>query len=223
MKTTFRSSVMLVTMLGLALLSGAGQTTGAGSTAKPPVIDKFDLGLTYTYKLAKISNLSGSTFGLQGGSADGVYWLGDGARRWGLAFDLDGETASNIKPGVNLSQFTIVAGPRYMLWQDKSKHHGANLYSEVLGGYLHAFNSVFPATPTALTSANSFALQAGGAFNLPIAKSIDLRLIEADYVMTKLPNANNDLQSDLRLSAGFVLRFGQLHSQGPTKRRKSPK
>jgi outer membrane protein OmpA-like peptidoglycan-associated protein len=199
---------MLAATLGLALLSGAGQTSGAGSTAKPPVTDKFDLGLSYTYKLAKISNVSGSTFGLQGGSADGVYWLGEGARRWGLAFDLNGETASNIEPGVNLSQFTFVAGPRYTIWQNKSKPHGANLYGEVLGGYLHAFNSVFPATSTPQTSANSFSLQAGGGFNLPIAKSIDLRLIEADYILTKLPNASNDIQSDLRLSAGLVFRFG---------------
>ena len=208
MKNTLRSSVMLAATLGIAALSGAGQTSGAGSAAKPPESDKFDLGLTFNYKLAKISNLSGSTFGLAGGGADGVYWLGDKAKNWGLAFDVSGETASNIKPGVNLSQFTIAAGPRYTIWQDRKKPHGANLYGEVLGGYLHAFNSVFPAMPSALTSANSFSLQAGGGFNLPIAKRIDLRLIEADYILTKLPNAGSDLQSDLRLSAGVVFRLG---------------
>jgi outer membrane protein OmpA-like peptidoglycan-associated protein len=208
MKNNLRSSVMLAATLGLGLLSGAGQSSGAGSPAKPPVTDKFDLGLTFDYKLAKISNISGSTFGLAGGGVDGVYWLGDGAKRWGLAFDANGETASNIKPGVNLSQFTVVAGPRYTLWKDASKPHGASLYAEALGGYLHAFNSVFPAMPSALTSANSFSLQAGGGFNLPIAKSIDLRLIEADYILTKLPNASNDFQGDVRLSAGLVFRFG---------------
>jgi outer membrane protein OmpA-like peptidoglycan-associated protein len=208
MKSILRSSVMLVTALGLGLLSAAGQTSGAGSKVKPPETDKFDLGLTFNYKLAKISNISGSTFGLAGGGADGVYWLGGKASNLGLAFDISGETASNIKPGVNLSQFTFVAGPRYQLWKEKSKPHGANLYGEVLGGYAHAFNSVFPALPAAVSSANSFSLQAGGGFNLPIAKKLDLRLIEADYVLTKLPNNANDFQSDLRLSAGLVFRLG---------------
>lgn len=208
MKTTLRSSVMLAATLGLALLSGAGQSSGVGSTVKPPETDKFDLGITYTYKLAKISNLSGSTFGIQGGSVDGVYWLGEKAPNLGLAFDFNGESASNIKPGVDLNQFTFVAGPRYTLWKDKSKSHGANLYGEVLGGYVHAYNSVFPTSTTAATSANSFSLQAGGGFNLPIAKRIDLRLIEADYILTKLPNASDDIQSDLRLSAGLVFRLG---------------
>jgi hypothetical protein len=199
---------MLAATLGLALLSGAGQSSGAGSTVKPPETDKFDLGITYTYKLAKISNLSGSSFGIQGGSVDGVYWLGEKAPNLGLAFDFNGETASNIKPGVDLNQLTFVAGPRYNLWKDKSKSHGANLYGEVLGGYVHAYDSVFPTSTTAATSANSFSLQAGGGFNLPIAKRIDLRLIEADYIMTKLPNASDDIQSDLRLSAGLVFRLG---------------
>jgi hypothetical protein len=208
MKNTMRSSVMLAATLGLALLTGAGQTSGAGSAAKPPETDKFDLALTFDYKLVKISTTSGPFHGLAGGGVDGVYWLGDGAKRWGIAFDVNGETISNIQPGVNLSQFTVVAGPRYTLWQDKKKAHGANLYGEVLGGYVHAFNSVFPTSTTAVPTANSFSLQAGGGFNLPLTRSLDLRLIEADFIMTKLPNNNNDFQGDARLSAGLVFRFG---------------
>jgi len=76
---------MLAATLGLALLSGAGQSSGAGSTVKPPETDKFDLGLTFTYKLAKISNISESTFGLAGGGVDGVYWLNGKAKNLGLA------------------------------------------------------------------------------------------------------------------------------------------
>jgi outer membrane protein OmpA-like peptidoglycan-associated protein len=208
MKSIVRSSVMLAAMLGLGLLSGAGQSSVAGSAAQPPQTDKFDLALTFDYKLAKISNLSGSTFGLAGGGVDGVYWLGNAAKHWGLAFDLNGETASNIRPGVDLSQFTFAAGPRYTLWQDKRRAHGANLYGEVLGGYVHAFDSVLPTSTTAVSTANSFSLQAGGGFNLPLTRSLDLRLIEADYILTKLPNGNNDLQSDARLSAGLVFRLG---------------
>lgn len=74
--------------------------------------------------------------------------MGNGAKRFGLAFDFNGETGSNLEPGVNLSQFTLVAGPRYTIWKDKKKSHGANLYGEVLGGCVHAFDSVFPTSTT---------------------------------------------------------------------------
>ena len=197
---------MLAVIFGLGVLSSAAQA--AGGVVKPPKADKFDLGLTYSYKVARISKVSDSAFGLNGGSIDGVYWLGPKAKNFGLAFDINGETASNIKPSVNLSQFTVAAGPRYTLWKDKSKSHGANLFSEVLIGYVHAFNSVFPTPAAAVTSANSFSLQAGGGYNYPIAKSIDLRVIDANYILTKLPNSSNDFQGDLRLSAGVVLRLG---------------
>ncbi len=199
---------MLAILFGLGALSSAGQATGGGVSVKAPKAENIELGLTYTYKVAKISKMSGSAFGLKGASIDGVYWLGPRAKNIGVAFDISGEAASDIKPGVNLSQFTMAVGPRYTLWKDKSKSRGANLFSEVLIGYVHAFNSVFPAPTAAVASANSFSLQAGGGYNYPITKSIDLRVIDANYFLTKLPNASNDFQGDLRLSAGVVYRLG---------------
>jgi len=57
----------------------------------------------------------------------------------------------------------------------------------VLGGYVHAFNSVFPVRLRLSARPTASRWQAGGGFNLPIAKKLDLRLIEADYILTKLP------------------------------------
>ena len=56
MKNILRSSVMLAALAGAALLPCAGQSSGAGKAAASAP-GSFDLGVTYTAKVAKISNL----------------------------------------------------------------------------------------------------------------------------------------------------------------------
>jgi hypothetical protein len=204
-----RFSVMLAAVLGFAMLPCAGQVAPAVSGAVAPQAGKFDLGITYTYKLAKLSSTTGWYFGIQGGSVDGVYWLGPKAYNLGVAFDFNGETASNIGPGVNLSQLSFVAGPRYTLWKVKApgKLSGTNIYGQALVGYVHAYNSIFPSGLTTTSSAGSFALQTGGGANLPLNKQWGLRLVEADYIYTQLPNSNGNYQGDVRFSGGVTYRF----------------
>ena len=202
-----RFSVMLAATLGFAILPCAGQAAATGSNGNKAAEGRFDLGLTYTYKLAKISSTSSPSFGLQGGAIDGVYWLGARTKNLGLAFDFNGETASNIRPGVNLSQISFVAGPRYTLWKAKADRYKANVYGQALVGFDHAYNSVFPSGTTVATSANSFALQAGGGVNLPLNKTVGLRLFEADYIYTQLSNNSSNYQGDARFSGGVTFHF----------------
>ncbi len=56
----------------------------------------------------------------------------------------------------------------------------------------------------ATTSANSFAVQAGGGVNLYLTRSFGIRLLQADYVRTTLPNAAANTQNDLRLAFGIT-------------------
>jgi hypothetical protein len=209
MTKLLRFSVMLVATLGFAMLPCAGQAAKAASGDSTTAAGTFDLGLTYTYKLAKLSSTTGWFFGIQGASVDGVYWLGPKAYNLGLAFDFNGETVSNIRPGVNLSQVSFVAGPRYTLWSYKApgRLSGINVYGQALVGYVHAFNSVFPSGTLVTSSANSFALQTGGGVNLPICKKWGVRLFEADYVYTRLPNSVGNYQGDLRFSGGATYHF----------------
>jgi outer membrane immunogenic protein len=211
MKTILHASAMLVVTLGIAMLQAAGQTPAAGGTANPAAhpatLDRFDLGLTFTYKVAKITNVSDSRFVIPGASLDGVYNFGGKAKNLGLAFDINGEAASGIQPGVDLSQISLVAGPRYTWQLTKAGSHKVSFYGQALVGYVHAFNSVFPGSAGVVSSANSFALQTGGGFNLKLNRTIGLRLLEADYVMTKLPNSTNSYQGDLRMSNGLVFHF----------------
>ena len=209
MTKLFRFSAMLVATLGLAILPCAGQTASEVNKDTAASAGTIDLGLTYTYKMAKVASTTGPFFGLNGGSIDGVYWLGPKAYNLGVAFDFSGETASNIRPGVNLSQVSIVAGPRYTLWKYKApgRFSGVNVYGQALLGYVHGFNSIFPSGTTISTSANSFALQTGAGVNLPICKKWGVRLFEADYVYSRLSNSAGNYQAGVRFSGGATYRF----------------
>lgn len=212
MKNILRSSVMMAALLGAALLPVAGQVSSAG-TAGTANSSTFDLGVTYTAKVAKISNLSNSNFVLQGGAVDGVYWMNPSRVRLhnlGVAFDFSAETKSNITPGLSLHQFSLVAGPRYTLWRAKGGKPGPNLYGQALVGFVHASHSYFPVAPNSTKpSATSIALQTGGGLNVPVGGRIGLRVAEIDYIMTHLPNNADSYQGDMRFSTGITFRFGK--------------
>jgi hypothetical protein len=208
MKKMIRISALLV--LGAAVLPVWGQSAPAGTAPAKPA--NFDLGLTYTAKIAKISQQSSSSFVLNGASLDGVFWLKGKAGlngKLGVAFDFSGETASNIEPGVNLTQFSAVVGPRYTVWTLKrgTNKPNPNVYAQALGGFVAASNGVFAQAPNTTSRAQSVAVQAGGGLNWPLTKTIGWRAFEADYIYTQLPNNANNIQNDLRVSSGVTFHF----------------
>jgi len=101
------------------------------------------------------------------------------------------------------NKITFLAGPRYtwLAWPGHAtpqttgscKSSGRRCSAGRKG-----FNSYYPAVPAATSSANSLAIQAGGGLNLYLTRNFGLRLLEADYVRTALPNAATNLQNDMR-------------------------
>jgi hypothetical protein len=151
------------------------------------------------------------SFWFKGGGADVAVTFRNGL---GIAASLTGDHASNVTPGLDASKFTYLAGPRYTwtAWQD---HAGAaeqrrlQIFEQGLFGWTHGFNGLYPALPAATFNAGSYAVQAGGGLNLYLTKNFGLRLLEADYVRTNLPNGAANIQHDLRLSAGVTYHVGK--------------
>jgi hypothetical protein len=221
---------MLVVTLGLAILPAAGQTPAAGPKAGTEAQNKFDMGLMFTYKIAQVADVPGSRYVLFGESFDGAYRFHGKAKNWGLAFDVGAESGTNTEPytplicqnipscvvgapyTVNLHQVTYVAGPRYTwMLSDAGTHNKVSLYGQVLVGGVHAFDGVFPhangTSSTITATANSIAVQAGGGLNMRLTRNLGLHLLEADYVMTRLPNNANNYQGDIRFSNGITFHF----------------
>jgi outer membrane immunogenic protein len=190
MHTTYRLSI-----LTLALASAIAVPAQTRSTAKKPI---FDAGVFFVEERANL--VSGNSLWLKGGSAEAAFPLHGSI---GLALNVTGEHAGNINAAnTGLSKVTFVAGPRYTVSLRRSR-----IFGEALFGGLHAFDGTFPATSGATSSANALALQVGGGYDIDYKKHLALRLIDASWVRSRIPNSTTDTQNDLRLSAGVVFRF----------------
>jgi len=203
MKTILKRSAMTI---ALAMCAIAYPSHSEAQEASGP----FEFGLNYTAKIAKISDAN-TNFVLNGGAVDGVYWLGTRFKGLGVAFDLSGETASNIEPNLNLNQISFVAGPRYRFRPfGDPKKNGPRLYAQALFGFVHGSDSVFPVPPASIEdSASSFAAQIGGGLNWPVKGRLGVRVFELDYLFTHLPNLDNNEQADFRASTGITWRLGK--------------
>jgi outer membrane immunogenic protein len=54
---------------------------------------------------------------------------------------------------------------------------------------------------------NTFAMALGGGLDADVAPHIGIRVIQAEYFMTKLQNESDNRQNNLRISAGVTFRF----------------
>jgi hypothetical protein len=151
------------------------------------------------------------SFWFKGGGADAAVTFRNGL---GIAASLTGDHASNVTPGLDVNKFTYLAGPRYT-WTALQGHAGdtdqrrLQIFGQGLFGWTHGFNGLYPAIPAATSSAGSYAVQAGGGLNLYLTRNFGLRLLEADYVRTALPNGAANIQNDMRLSCGLTYHVGK--------------
>ena len=208
MKNILPVCATLAMVLGMTPLGAVGQTSagGAPQPAPTPESDKFDVAANFTYKVAKIASTT-NRFVLPGGSLDAAYNFGGKVKALGLVVDINGESKSNIEPGVNLTQFSVMGGARYTFHLVPKNPHAVDLYGQFLGGGVFASNSLFPGPSSTTTSANSSAIQLGGGANIRLTRRIALRLLEADFIATHLPNSTNSRQYDIRFSNGVVFHF----------------
>jgi hypothetical protein len=190
----------------------AGATSWAQQSQKPVAPDTVstDLAVTFAVERSQAVSSQGS-FWFKGGGADAAITFKSGM---GIAASLTGDHASNITPGMDANKITYLAGPRYTwtAWQGHvtaADNRRLQVFGQALFGGTHSFNSYYPALPAATSSANSLAIQAGGGLNLYLTRNLGLRLLEADYVRTALPNTATNLQNDMRLSVGLTYHIGR--------------
>ena len=144
-------------------------------------------------------------FGGNGGRADVSFgnW-----RHFGLVAEFAGAHSSSLSSsGVGLTTFTYLAGPRRTFQLGGGEKHKVSAFVQVLLGGVHASEGLFPGGTAMKGSANSFALSAGAGLEAGLTRRISLRLIQADYLHTRLPNLYDNYQSNFRLGSGVVFRI----------------
>jgi len=205
MRISTRGKVLLV---GACMLAGASGWAQQSQKPVAPATYSTDLAVTFATARSQVVPRQ-SSFWFKGGGADAAVTFSNGL---GFAVSLSGDHASNVTPGVDANKIVYLGGPRYTYtaWQN---HAGAagnrrlQVFAQGLVGWVHGFNGLYPAASGTTTSYGSAAMQAGGGMNLLFSKNFGLRLFEADYVRTALPNNGSNIQSDLRLSAGVTWHF----------------
>jgi hypothetical protein len=198
-----RTVLLLVTFSSLAGL--AQQST---PVKRPPAT--IDIAFTYVAERAKIATEPCGCFWLQGAGMNGAVTF---YRGLGVAANLTGGHASNVQDGVGLDKVYFMMGPRYTYqrknWfgHDVGQNAGFRMFGEGLIGGVHAFNTVVPSSAGVAGAASSFVFQVGGGVDHTIRRGIGIRIVEADYVRSTLPNAASNTQHDFRLAAGISFRF----------------
>lgn len=185
--------------MGKLLLAGALVATAVVSAQTTPQWSGRSMDVAVAYSALDANVVGGSGFWMEGGSAQlhGQFWRG-----WGLVADVAGmHTGLMPRSTAGLDLITITGGPRYT-WTTPG--HRIALFGQGLAGEALGRNSVFPASATTKSSANSVAVQLGGGVNLPLSEHVSVRAVEADWLRTSLPNATTDAQNNLRIGAGIV-------------------
>jgi hypothetical protein len=195
MKSWIRlSTVALLSMAAMACAQGTSHSS-AGT---------FSVAVTYA---AGRSGLTSGTnnFWMQGGSVEisGTAWRG-----LGVAANVTGLHAGDIAQGVPLSLVTTTFGPRYTWVRRRPSGRSLSFFAQGLVGEANAFRSLFPEPGAAIDSANSVAVLAGGGVDLGLRQHMSLRVVQASWLRTQLPNSTNNIQNNLVLSAGVVFHWG---------------
>lgn len=228
---TAASAVFLVAGLSLyaesaARPAGIDEIASSSSAAAMPYsnglnrgVPRFELFLGYSYLRAVPAYADGNRLvWLNGGSTSLAYNVN---RHWGLVGDFGAYTNSQIHftggytgtVDVNNSNVAVTSylfGPRLSF----RNHDRITPFAQVLFGGVHA-NLVTLAgctvNCTVLPVQDSFAMTAGGGLDLRVHHHFAIRLIQAEYLMTRFASYTTGAtgtQNDMRLSSGIVFRFG---------------
>ena len=192
-----------------AVLSGVStmviaQAVPAGPDLGPTVSSMSPIAVSMNYS-ATISNSPPGTCGcflLNGGSSEGMFHLWRGVAAVAQVAGNHSRTIPNSIEGLSL--ITNMGGPRYSFLVA----HRLTGYGQFLAGGVHGFDGYFPPNDTSpIGMGDSLAIAPGGGFEVGLRSWISWRAVEAEYLMTRLPNSTDGHQHNLRISSGVVFRF----------------
>lgn len=136
--------------------------------------------------------------------------LAGNVNRWfSLVGDFGVYRIKDLPPSVSGSAYTYLFGPQF---SRRGEHwtpfvhalFGAARLADIQANTIPSGSAFFNRS----FSANSFATALGGGVDYNFNKHVGARLFQAEYLMTKFTDGNNNKQNNLRASAGLVLHFG---------------
>jgi len=144
---------------------------------------------------AKVSGIAPSeSYNASGGGGQLEYnpnaWLG-------VVGDLSGYEVTQGNPIAGT--FSYLFGPRVNF-----RRRRVTPFAQALFGGIAATSDIGHPGP-----ANHFAMTAGGGLDYTVSKLVAIRLVQAEYYMTKFPDGLSNRQDNFRIATGIVFRFGK--------------
>jgi hypothetical protein len=137
-------------------------------------------------------------FSANGGYASVVFHV---PRNFAVVADLAAVHANTIgSTSQAITVFNYLFGPRYTFRPVFKRYRP---YGQILGGASQEFSSY-----ATLQNPHGAAFSIGGGLSTTLAPHFGWTIFEADWVHSYIPNAQNNLQNDLRISSGFTFRLG---------------
>lgn len=160
-------------------------------------LSRTEVGANFDYLHANAPPGQCGCFSLYGGNGTVLVNV---TSSWSGLADVTVARASNVdNSGQNIMIVNYLFGPRYS-WR---RHRHYTLYGEVLvGGAKEQVNFDFA------INRNSFGVLGGGGVSRKLKPKWGVNIVEVDYVYTRIPNAVNNTQNNLRISTGFTYHFG---------------
>jgi peptidoglycan-associated lipoprotein len=190
-----RSAALLILMLTLPWALHAQAISMAGVRED---ISRLEFGANFNYFHANAPPGQCGCFSMYGGSGTVVYNI---TGRWAGVADLMVGHATNVDNSLqNITIFNYLFGPRYT----RRNSSRFTPYGQVmLGGAKENVNFEFT------INRNAFGFLGGGGVTTPLKHTFGWTIAEVDWIYTRIPNAKNNRQNDLRISTGVTYHFGR--------------
>ena len=173
----------------------SAQETFGTEPGQTPVLET---SVGYTFVHANAPPGQCACFSANGGYGSLVFNM---PRGFALVADLAAVHANTIGSTTqSITVFNFLFGPRYTF---RTVSRRFLPYVQVLGGGSQELSSY-----TAVQSVHGAAFSVGGGVSTPLNRHFGWTIVEADWVHSYIPNAQNNLQNDLRVSTGFTFRLG---------------
>jgi outer membrane immunogenic protein len=190
-------AIIALAVVALPFHSRAQATSTVVFGLDPGQTSAVDIGLDYAYVRANAPPAACGCFSMNGGGGNLVVNMPHGLS---LVADLQTTHAHNINAtSQSITVFDYLFGPRYSY---RSASRFIPYAQVLLGGSNEFSNYAFVA------NTNAFAVSGGGGVSRLLSRHFTWNIVEVDYVYSRLPNAVNDHQNDLRVTTGFAFRIG---------------
>lgn len=186
--------------MAFLLTFAAAATTLAQQSSQPAPDFRLQAAVTYTFAYSNAPVGGCGCFPLNGGSVQ----LQVPARTPGLSgvFDLTAIADSNVdSTGKPLTLTIFTGGLRWRPARGAWQYYGQAL---VGGGYA---SGSFTQLSVGSASSWSFAANLGAGLERRLSPRWSLRVLEADYLVTRFDNQKNNIQNNTRLGAGVAVHF----------------